>query len=85
MNDSGRCYEKKTRKYNKKITVDDISLIPPSLFTCTVTQRQFQMKIGIFSIYKCPTCRKSGIKEDYKFCPYCGIRIKFDVKEKENV
>lgn len=37
----------------------------------------FQIKIGIFKLYKCPKCREGGLKTDYRFCPYCSEPLDF--------
>ena len=73
----------KDRRKSPRITKHDINRIPPSAFTHTITQKQFQIKIGVFSIYKCSNCKKSGIKEDFDFCPYCGVKIQFSLEEKK--
>lgn len=48
-----------------------------------VTSEHFQVKIGIFMIYKCPSCYGSGVKESYKYCPYCGVPLVFPKKQDE--
>lgn len=48
-----------------------------------VTSEYFQVKIGIFMIYKCPSCLGSGIKESFKYCPFCSTPLEFPKKQNE--
>lgn len=28
---------------------------------------------------KCPRCKNENLKEDYKYCPVCGLDLSFDI------
>ena len=45
-----------------------------------VTDKNLQIKLGIYSIYCCPSCRGNDIKEHYKFCPHCGKEVSISSK-----
>lgn len=30
---------------------------------------------------KCPRCENENLKEDYKYCPVCGLDLSFDIIE----
>ena len=46
-----------------------------------ITDKNFQIQIGNYNLYKCAYCRKNDIKTHYNFCPHCGKKLKFNLKE----
>ena len=46
-----------------------------------ITNRDFQIQISRFKIYKCSRCRRNDLKMHYKFCPHCGVRLIFNISE----
>jgi len=50
----------------------------------TITAENFIVKIGKYRLYRCPICKNAELRDDYKFCPMCGEKIKFKILEKNS-
>lgn len=52
--------------------------------TVLITKDNVRGKIEIFGpVYECPECKNTNIIFTFKYCPYCGTKLKWDF-EKEN-
>jgi hypothetical protein len=45
-----------------------------------ITKENFQIEVGSFDIYVCSNCNKNDIKTNYKYCPFCGIKLRFSLE-----
>jgi len=42
-----------------------------------ITKSDLVVKIGKYKIYRCTSCDEPEIRNDYKFCPFCGEKVVF--------
>jgi len=47
----------------------------------TITKKDFVIDIGKYKIYRCSNCKEQEIRNDFKFCPVCGEKLRFKIME----